>query len=669
MIRKGPGKLVSSLVAIFCSISCLWAQGTARPSTTASQLPASAIAHFQAAEAAQNRKDYAQAIREYRTVIAEAPGFAPAYMNLGLTYQAEEQRPEAVKLLKTAAELDPGLFGAQFFLGMDECLQGEPGAAIPHLEAALRLRPGFADAYAWLAAAQKMNGDLDGEVKTLERGLRDHPDDTDMLYLLGRAYEALGRLAIDHLQQSNPDSSYVEQWLAEDYAQSGYSGAALLHLQNAMAASPNCKGLHLEAGQLYLGAGNMGRALAEFNAELRVDPVSLAACVRHGEVELLEGNISEALSDWTQALARDPSRVMRLLEPQEEGMTADAGNRLPASLMPELGAAKAQLGNFNGTAVRAARAFIAAQEGDSTAEIPYEDPAAGQMSQTATPCTAGTLAEWLREDRANWVDRCRDAVAQIPLQPSLRADVARALVIEGHPAEALRVLTAASAGKETVPSLYYWRARCYKILAVRSYLQLLSTAPNSSRAHQLLGDLALAQDQDANAIAEYRKALEQDPALPDLHYEIGHLLWKQFETSEARKQFQSELSVNPRHAGALLDMGATYLYEHQPAKGLEFLTCAENLDPANPTAHEFLGTAYFQLRRYTPALAELEKAAPSDKDGRVHYQLGKVWQGLGKKEAAEKEFAAATRITLASHRQNEERLKRLNAADASLRQP
>lgn len=661
--------LILGLLIAMPATSCPQVAGATHSTSYASLLSPRAVAHFEAAEAAQDQKNYLLAEREYRAVIAAAPRFAPAYLNLGLVYQSEERRNEGARILKKAVRLDTHLAGAQFFLGLDECIAGNSHAAIPHLAAALRLKPNLQDGYSWLATAQKMNGDLNAEVKTLHRGLRHNPENIDMLYLLGRAYEALGRDAIDHLEKSSPHSSYVEQWLGEDYAQSGYPSAALIHLENAIAASPNRNGLHLEVGEIYLHAGNLERALAEFNAELQRHSHSLRARVRQGEVELLDGNLNRGLRDWAGALAQDPARVRRILELQGTGLERSQENRLPSSLMARLGAAKTRLQVLTGPASQLARAFIAAQQGHPLLVVARDARSPNSTDKEVGSCTASALIDWLRQHSLSAVNACREAAVRLQLTPAIRMEVARALFIEGNPNQALKMLKFTPTATQTLPGVFYWRARCYKVLAVQAYSLLFDAAPDSDRAQQLLGNIYLARHQDTRAIAEYRKALDQDPTLPNLHYEIGHLLWKNFKVSEAREQLKMELALNPRHVGALIDMGTTYLYEHQPEKALDYLTRAENLDPGNSDAHEFLGMAYLRLGMYARAQAELTKAAPSDKDGRVHYQLGKVYQALGEKKEANKEFAITATLNLESHHKNEERVNRLNDASASLKEP
>ena len=55
-------------------------------------------------------------------------------------------------------------------------------------------------------------------------------------------------------------------------------------------------------------------------------------------------------------------------------------------------------------------------------------------------------------------------------------------------------------------------------------------------------------------------AIALKPSLPNLHYSLGHLLWKDLKVPEARVELEAELALNPRHLGALNDLG-----EHLPA--------------------------------------------------------------------------------------------------------
>jgi len=142
-------------------------------------------AHWQAAQDAQNRKDYKTAAREYRAVIVSSPRFAEAYQNLGLAYQLGERWPDAMQAFGKALALRPSLTGANLFLGIDYCQEGESRRAIPYLTKVTVEKPDLPEAWSWLATAQEMQNDIAAEIITLHQALQIHPENIDLLYLLG----------------------------------------------------------------------------------------------------------------------------------------------------------------------------------------------------------------------------------------------------------------------------------------------------------------------------------------------------------------------------------------------------------------------------------------------------------------------------------------------------
>ena len=661
------GRMPFPLVLLFL-ILILTMPIRGQQATVEAPLSPAAEVCWAAAQQAQQQKDYATAVREYRKVIGLSPGFAEAYMNLGLVYELQNHLPDAVAMFEKAVQLKPGLVGAQFFLGVDYCKLGDANRATPHLEAAVRARPNLPDAWSWLASAYQMTGRTSRQVATLQAGLRSNPQSIDLLYLLGQAYQQLGKDAVDRIQQKDSGSSFLEQLLAKNYAASGYPAVAMLHLENALKASPDRPGLHLEMAEVLLHSGNLKRAEEEVAAELEVAPHSLRALVRRGEVELLRGDVPAALADWTQTLELDPVRCEAILGVRELGFGDTSQEKLVDELRAQLTGLRAQIDSQAGPASRLALAFIATQE-DPTRAV--ADTTGGDVDQVTaqSPCTAPQIKTWLAGDLLRPVAACSTSMLKQPLSTDLRMGIARALYETGQPERALAALNGLPTSKADSPEALYWKAGCYNRLALAAYLQLFEVDPDSYRVHQVLGDTDEAREEDPKAIEEYQKALAQRPTLPNLHYQIGHLEWKSYKTQEAREQFQAELALNPRHTGALFDMGSTYLQEHQADKALVYLKRACELDPKYPDVHDFMGIAYTQLHRHAEAEKELKIAVSSDKDGTVHYQLARVYMATGKTEEAQKEFALSDQLRLVTHRANEERVQRIAAAEAALKQP
>jgi Tfp pilus assembly protein PilF len=158
---------------------------------------------------------------------------------------------------------------------------------------------------------------------------------------------------------------------------------------------------------------------------------------------------------------------------------------------------------------------------------------------------------------------------------------------------------------------------------------------------------------------EYRAAIAIKPSLPNLHYSLGHLLWKNLKVPEARVELEAELAINPRHPGALHDLGNTYLMEHQAEWAKTYLSRALAADPDNRNIHRDLGTAYSQLGEYRKAELEYRRALPGDHDGSLHYKLARLYQTLGRKEEAAHEFALSMELNRGSHEDLEKQTQRL----------
>jgi tetratricopeptide (TPR) repeat protein len=667
-------KFALRLRAAVLALAALAAAAFNVAAQTAPQQPASDAeiqSHFAAAQQAQRQSDYATAEKEYKSVIALAPEFAEVHMNLGLVYQLQNRYPEAMAEFRRALKLKPSLTGANFFLGVDYCKMGEGPKAVPYLKTALKASPNQPEIWLWLATAQEISGDIDAEVATMRQALSRQPKDVDLLYLLGHAYERLGKQEVAHMEKIAPESFRKEQFLAESYAASNEWPSAVIHFQNALAASPQQRGLHVELGEVLLHAGKVSQAGREFGEELQLNPQSLRALVRRGEIELIQKNIDAALKDWTQAIAIDEMQVERILGLRESGFGDLSIEQLPTSLLAKIEPLSVELRSKEVPAARVAVAFLAAQSGNP-AQVAGDDNMAGSQAQESTSgpsCLEADMNLLLRQDRFSQIAFCAQAGLPPRTSAEMRMQVVNASLQAGDYEAALRTLDDLPATESKSLETSYWRALCYEKLATAAYLRLYQADPNSYRWHQLMGDIAAAKGDDGKAIEEYRAAVLLKPGLPNLHYSLGHLLWKDLKVPEARIELEAELASNPHHAGALTDLGDTYLLEHQPEKALPYLNSALAGDAGNSDIHRDLGTAYSELGDYRKAEEELKIAVTGDHDGSVHYKLARAYQALGQKENASREFALSTSLNRESHSKLEKQTERLAAITNSTQDP
>ena len=660
---KNPGLRCCGLLlvlALLAGIDPEMAAQTAAPPVPASE---SAKAHFAAAQSAQQQKDYPTAEREYREVLRLAPEFAEAHMNLGLVYQLENRVPEAMTEFRRALRFKPSLVGANFFLGVDHCNLGHGIDALPYLRAAVDQDPKRPETWLWLATAEQLSGNTPAEVATLNRALKLHPQNVDLLYLLGHAYERLGKTEVAGLEKIAPASSWSEQLLGESYATSNNWTFAVIRFQNALAIPPARPGLHVGLGEVLLRARRVESAAGEFETELQLDPDSVRALVRRGEVKLVQGDAVGCLRYWAQAILTDEPQAEQVLSIREMGFGDAASEQLPDAWLEKLEKFSAWFHDQPGPAAHFALAFLASQRGNSSDAITELTKTKASDSPVSASCAARSLQSDLDRHRFSRVSPCFPQSAA-NLRGSLRIPAAQALYEVGHYEASLQLLSTLPVEESHFPPAFYWRARCYEKLATVAYLHLYEADPNSYRVHQLLGDLDAVKSDDAKAIEEYRAAIAQKPSVPNLHYSLGHLLWKNLETSEARAEFEAELALNPRHAGALHDLGNTYLLDHEPDRALPYLQRALAIDAGDPELHRDLGTGYSELRDYPRAEKEFKLATSADTDGSIHYKLARVYQALGEKDKAATEFALSAKMNRESHRKLEQQTERLKDIQA-----
>lgn len=191
----------------------------------------------------------------------------------------------------------------------------------------------------------------------------------------------------------------------------------------------------------------------------------------------------------------------------------------------------------------------------------------------------------------------------------------------------------------------YTAYRTYSDLAARALSNLASAAPDSAQMHQVLAQAAASQDDFAGAIAQYRKALETDPQLPEVHYELGQMILANSQAEPARQEAQNEfdlsLAGDPTNAYARYMLGEIAWLRSNPQDALASYERALALDPRFVDAHIAAGKALTALDRPTEALDHLQEAVRLDPRNEVaHYRLAQAYRKLGRIQDADREQTA-----------------------------
>jgi superkiller protein 3 len=167
-------------------------------------------------------------------------------------------------------------------------------------------------------------------------------------------------------------------------------------------------------------------------------------------------------------------------------------------------------------------------------------------------------------------------------------------------------------------------------LAIRCYHLALELDPNVAVVHFELG---CALDQlgrlDA-AIASHERAIELDPKDARFHFNLAHCLLKHGELDDAIASFREFLELEPKAAAgwALLSNALS-----QSGETDEAIACARKaveLDPKNAMAHYFLGCDAQEKHRWDEAIAHYRATLETDPNhAEAHCNLAQCLQNTG----------------------------------------
>ncbi len=195
----------------------------------------------------------------------------------------------------------------------------------------------------------------------------------------------------------------------------------------------------------------------------------------------------------------------------------------------------------------------------------------------------------------------------------------------------------------------YAAYRIYADLANRARDAVALVAPDSSRMHEIMAQHLVNEGDLSSAIAQYRKALEVDPKLRGIHYELGEAILKDSTSDtalqQAEKEFWAALAENPGDAGAEYRLGRVCAQRLDFKSAMEHYSRALALRPDHVYAQIGMGEAWIQMNEVQKALEHLLAASRLDTmNATVHYRLASIYRELGREADARDEFAAFKKL-------------------------
>jgi tetratricopeptide (TPR) repeat protein len=206
----------------------------------------------------------------------------------------------------------------------------------------------------------------------------------------------------------------------------------------------------------------------------------------------------------------------------------------------------------------------------------------------------------------------------------------------------LETLQRAAPGNQDV---LYTAYRTYSDLAARALADLAQAGPDSARLHQILAQTSMSRDDFPGAMEEYRKALKDDPSLPEIHFELGQAILANSvdepSRAQAEKEFEAALATNPNDADAEYELGEIALLRSDREAARQHYSRALELRPHFVNAQLGLGKVLAAEDQPQAALNYLLDAERSDpRNETVHYQLATLYRKLGQTGDADREWGA-----------------------------
>ena len=231
-------------------------------------------------------------------------------------------------------------------------------------------------------------------------------------------------------------------------------------------------------------------------------------------------------------------------------------------------------------------------------------------------------------------------------------------------------ILAAECGKEAVPVEdhtgvdisayeYYLKGKNYYqsnkpehlAFAIQMYERALQLDPNLALAHSGIADVLIfkymayydrSHEVMEKAREQAQKALVVEPSLPEGYRTLGRYYMFIGDLQNAEACLIKAVDLNPRFAIGYRTLAWLKYQQGDYGESMEWANKALQLTPTDPETLLLIGQLHTYERRYTAAMATLQRAVEIEPDyGRGYYNLGLAYQKLGVPAKALEQFKLA----------------------------
>ena len=231
-----------------------------------------------------------------------------------------------------------------------------------------------------------------------------------------------------------------------------------------------------------------------------------------------------------------------------------------------------------------------------------------------------------------------------PLRLQVGLELAALYDQQGEPGATVSVMrTLVDLDPDNVDVLFMAQ-RFYSELADNTLNKLAVLAPGSARMQQVIAERLINGGDLPHAIEHYRKALQINPRLPGVHFELGEAILQSSPNdtgtqAEAQKEFEAAIAIDGDTAKTECGLGGIASSQSDLDHAFTHYERAHKLDPNEAEAQLGLAKVLMMQQKPQEAITYLRAAIQSDplNEG-AHYRLAMAYRQLQMEDRAQKEM-------------------------------
>jgi tetratricopeptide (TPR) repeat protein len=247
--------------------------------------------------------------------------------------------------------------------------------------------------------------------------------------------------------------------------------------------------------------------------------------------------------------------------------------------------------------------------------------------------------------------------------------------------EARKELEAAVALDPSFPNGYDLAVACLDLgdekCAEQIFHEMQTSFGDTAEIHMAFGRAYGDSDFQPRAVAEFRRAIEDNPRLPGAHYLLAAVLLgtgsDESPLDSADAELKKELVISPNDSMTYAALGKIAVTRNNYPEAETYLNKAILLAPQSPDAYLYLGQMYFNTNRLAEAETAFRQSIRLTTDvsrnryqvQKAHYLLGRILMKKGQQDEAHSEMVIERELANKTLAQDKSKLAGLMDASGS----